>query len=102
MRLLYTRTCTSHMEFDVHGLYCRASLGRLVWIPLNLKCFWIHCVAFMRPVHMGTVCVVFGATQSGAGWGALSDQEVDFVVIWVASVGVACGTSRRIIENAVK
>ena len=56
----------------------------------------------MRPVLMGAVCVVFGATQSGAGWGALSDQEVDFVVIWVASVGVACGTSRRIIENAVK
>ena len=56
----------------------------------------------MRPVHLGTVCVVFGATQAAAGKGALSDQEVDFVVIWVASVGVACGTSRRIIENAVK
>ena len=64
---------------------------------MNLKCFWICCITFMSPVPMGTVCVVFGATQAAAGWGTLSDQGVDFV----AGLGCKCGCCmRNITSNA--
>ena len=90
------------MRFDVHVLSCRASFGCVVWISENLIAFLIDCLAFVRSVPVGTVCVVFGATHAGAGFAAFSNYGVEFGRVLVASVNVACEASPQLRHNAIK
>ena len=64
--------------------------------------FLIDCLAFVRSVPVGTVCVVFGATHAGAGFAAFSNYGVEFGRVLVASVNVACEASPQLRHNAIK
>ena len=77
--MLQAYTCTHRMAFDVHVLSCRTSFGCVVWICWNLIAFLIDCLAFVRSVPVGTVCVVFGATHAGAEFALSAIMGSSFV-----------------------
>ena len=68
---MHALTYIPHIEFEVHGLCCHASLARFDFIPLGSNCFWDPCLAFVRPAHLGALWVVFGAKHAAPGCCAL-------------------------------
>ena len=63
--------------------------------------FLMDCLAFVRSVPVGTVCVVFVATHAGAGFAAFSNYGVDVGWVLIASVNVACEASPQLRHNAI-